>query len=89
MDALYKLVDAKNITEKTKIDLSYQLVKNISKTPYYKTCLKHYLNTNVRSNFYYITPQQWDIALFLPVESFQNASKRKVFADSVKALNGY
>lgn len=88
MDALYDLIESKTITEKTKMQLSYQLVKNVSNTPYYKTCLKHYLNTHVRSNFYYVSPQQWDIALFLPVESFQNASKRKVFADSAKALNG-
>lgn len=88
MDALYTLVDNKNINEKTKMDLSYQLVKNVSKMPYYKPCVKHYLNTNIRSNFYYVAPQQWDIALFLPVEQFQKARKEQVFKDSVKAING-
>jgi len=88
MDALYTLVSDKNITASTKMQLTYNLVRGVSKAPYYKACLKYYLNSHVKSNFYYIDPTKWDIALFLPVESFQKASRAKVFADSIRKVNG-
>jgi hypothetical protein len=30
----------------------------------------------------YIYPSEWDVALFLPLERFQGASKTQVWADS-------
>jgi hypothetical protein len=42
----------------------------------------------MKSQFFYIQPEEWDVALFLPLERFQKASKTKVFADSRKALAG-
>ena len=88
MDALYTVLNDKNLTDKSKIQLTYRVVKGLSGTPYYKTCLKYYLNSHVKSNFYYISPNKWDIALFLPVESFKKASKATVFTESIRKLNG-
>lgn len=83
MDALYSLSTNKKYDETTRIRLSYKILKSAAKLAAYKPCLKRYLNGQVRSKYVYINPSEWDIALFLPVENFKGAGKRKVWSDSM------
>lgn len=89
MDALYTLVvnESRN-DETTRLRLSYQILNSMSKLRYYKPCVKHYLNSNVRSKFVYITPQEWNIALFLPLQRFNKGSIQQVYKDSVDKIRG-
>jgi hypothetical protein len=82
MDALYGLVSDPKLTDSAKINLSYQLLKGLSRYKYFQPCLKRYLYSQFRSKFIYVEPETWDIALFLPTESFQGASNNKVWTDS-------
>lgn len=86
MDALYDLSSNANYDESTKLRLSYDLLSNASKYKNFKPCIKHYLTDQVRSRFLYVYPSEWDIALFLPTERFQGASKQKVWAESKKTI---
>lgn len=86
MDALYDITNNKNFDETTKLRLSYSILNNASRFKYFKPCVKHYLTDHVKSRFLYVYPSEWDIALFLPLERFQKASKSKVFADSRKMV---
>lgn len=86
MDGLYDLTNNERYDERTKLELSYDVLKNASKLKFFKPCVKHYLTDQLRSRFLYIYPSEWDMALFMPLERFQGASKTKVFADSRKAL---
>ena len=40
-----------------------------------------------KSKFVILPANEWDIALFLPTESFQKASKQKVHSDSSKSID--
>jgi len=82
MDALYDITNNQKYDETTKLRLSYDLLNSASKYRFFKPTFKKYLNNHVRSRFVEINPTEWDIALFLPVERFEKASKSQVWKDS-------
>lgn len=86
MDALYEVSNNKRFDESTKLKVSYQVLKSASDMEYFKPCFKRYLTSHVKSRFIYVYPSEFDIALFLPLESFQGANKRTVWKDSKKIL---
>ena len=89
MDGLNTLVvNANKNDETTRIRLSYQILNSMSKLRYYKPCVKHYLNSQVRSKFVYITPEEWNIALFLPLQKFNKGNIQQVYRDSVDKIKG-
>jgi hypothetical protein len=86
MDALYDTATNTRYDESTRLRLNYNILSGAAKYRYFKPCVKHYLTSQLRSRFLYVYPSEWDIALFLPLERFQGASKTKVFADSRKSM---
>lgn len=88
MDALYSLVSNKKYDSSTVLKLSYDVLSRASKFKYFKPCVKHYLNKQVRTNFILISPKQWDIALFLPLQRFAKADAAKIHSDSQQIING-
>jgi hypothetical protein len=86
MDALYEVASNTRYDESTKLQLSYKLLDSSSRFRYFKPCVKHYLTSQMRSKFMYIYPSEWDIALFMPLERFQGASKATVFKDSRRMI---
>ena len=70
MDALLNLVNNNNKDDTTKLLLSYQLLKSVAKVSLFAPCVKHYLNSHVKSRFLWIPASQWEKALFLPLERF-------------------
>lgn len=88
MDALYDTASNDKLDSSTKLRINYNILKGASKFRLFKPCIKHYLSSQVRTDFVYVEPAEWDIALFLPTASFAGASKNKVYADSRKIING-
>ena len=86
MDALYDTATNTRYDESTRLRLNYNILSSAAKFRYFKPCVKHYLTSQLKSRFLYVYPSEWDIALFLPLERFQGASKTKVFADSRKSI---
>lgn len=84
LDALSEFSTNNKYDDKTRIAVSYQMLKGLSSTEAFRPCLKRYLSQHVRSQFLRIDANEWDIAIFLPVESFIGARKQKVFSDSRK-----
>lgn len=82
MDALYTVANNKANDDTTKLRLSYQVLDTASKFRYFKPCVKHYLNNHVKSRFLWVPAEQWDTALFLPLERFVGANKQQVWRDS-------
>lgn len=86
MDGLYDLTNNKKYDETTRINLSYKILNNAAKFRYFKPCVKQYLKSHVESKFLYITPDTWDVALFLPLEKFEKKTKAQVWANSREKL---
>tara|TARA_R110000868_G_scaffold388694_1_gene657730 strand:+ start:88 stop:693 length:606 start_codon:yes stop_codon:yes gene_type:complete len=88
MDEIYKTVTNEKYDETTRTKMSYDLLNGAAQYKEFKPCIKHYLSSQLRSRFIYITPAEWDIALFLPSAKFIGATKQKVYADSRKTIRG-
>ena len=89
MDGLYSLVvNESHNDETTRLRLSYQILNSMSKLRYFRPCVKRYLNSNIRSKFVYITPEEWNIALFLPLQKFNKGTIQQVYKDSVDTIKG-
>lgn len=88
MDNLYPLVNNEKFDETTKIRASYSLLNSAARYKYFKPCVKRYLNDHVRTRFLLIPSNEWDIALFLPLERFQKQTKSVVYKDSREKING-
>ena len=86
MDALYQTASNTRYDESTKLKISYDILNGAAKYQEFRPCVKRYLTSQLRSKFMYIYPSEWDIALFLPTERFQGASKTKVWSDSKKKI---
>lgn len=88
LDFFIDLIDTKEYDELTKMKISYAMLKRSSKNKYIKPTIKHYLYKHIKSKPMKIYPDEWPIALFLPFERFEKASKAKVHRDSMRIING-
>lgn len=88
MDYLYDLTNNDRFNETTKIRASYQLLSSSSRYKYFRPCVKRYLYSHVRSRFLLVPANEWDIALFLPLERFAKSNKNQVYKDSREIING-
>ena len=82
---LDELMDRTNNTKydrSTRMRLTYKLIKGTSKLKWFKPCFKHYLNEHIKSQLLLINPADWEIAIFLPTDSFRKKSKSVVWAQS-------
>ena len=81
MDELKEYATNNKYDATTRLKITYDLLKGFGRAV---PCVKRYLGTNVRSNTVRIDADEWEIAIFLPVERFQKQSKRTVWNDSKK-----
>jgi len=86
MDRLYELASDKKYNEDTRLEMSYKILNGASKYNYFKPTFKHYLFNHVQSRVVEVSSAEWDIALFLPTERFEKASKSTVWKDSRKMI---
>lgn len=86
MDALYTITNNNRYNKTTKLRISYETLKSMSTAKAFEPCVKKYLKKQVRSQFMYINPAEWDIALMMPLQSFSKAGKEVVWSDSKRKL---
>jgi len=79
LDALYDTRTNDKFDLSTKMQLEYQLLKGSSRLRYFKPCFKHYLTKHIQGQFLLVEPQDWEIAIFLPTESFRKLGKTTVW----------
>ena len=82
MDQLKAFANNKAYDETTKLKLTYNMLKGFSKIKRARPTVHRYLTSKVNSKFVLVNADEWEVALFLPVERFKKASKKKVWAHS-------
>jgi len=88
MDNLYGLITNEKYDETTRIRASYSFLNSAAKYKYFTPCIKKYLTSHVRSRFLLIPANEWDIALFLPLQRFAKKGANFVYKDSRATING-
>ena len=86
LDALMDLATNDKYDRSTKMKLSYKLIKSSSKLRWFKPCFKHYLSEHIKSKLLLIEPQDWEIAIFLPTDSFRKKQADTVWSESRRKL---
>jgi len=84
MDALLDLENNAKLQKNIRLNISYNILKSTIKSPYYKYAIKKYLFKHVRSKLIKINHEEWPVAAFLPVHSFQKKTAFQVWADTRK-----
>lgn len=85
-DSLLDLKNNPRKTENTKLKLSYDILKGVSKYKWFAPAFKRYLFKQLRSDMVEVPYEYWDKALFLPVQSFKKANNSKVWKDSAEKV---
>lgn len=83
MDKLMDLATDKKLNKNTKLKLTYGVLRAATKYKEVKPCIKRYLYGHVETKFLYISPTEWERAIFLPVERFVGKNKSGVWDDSI------
>ena len=84
-DALWPLRDNDpGTTDDRLIQLqaTYDLLVSASKYKMFRPCIKRYIISRVNSPLLKVGASEWDVALFLPVESFVKEAKHTVWSES-------
>ena len=84
LDTLMDITNNDKYDRTTKMRLKYQVMKSAKKMRFFKPCFKHYLSKHIKSRLLLIEPADWEIAIFLPTESFRKVSKDSVWKESRK-----
>ena len=79
MDNLNQYASNNKYDKTTRLELSYRLLKRYGRAV---PCVKRYLGDRIVSQTVRIDADEWEIAIFLPVERFQKASNGEVWKDS-------
>ena len=66
--------------------VNYSILSNVSKLRYYKPCLKYYLNSQIRTRMVHVEVDDWESALFLPLQQFKKKPESTVYKDSLRQI---
>ena len=78
-DRLLDYTTNKKYNESTRFRLSYDMLNSTAKLRAFAPCFKHYLYDHVSSKTVEVLPPEWEIALFLPTDSFEKESNSSVW----------
>ena len=82
MDQLKAFATNKLYDETTRLKLRYNMLEGFTKIKRARPTVHRYLLSKIRSKFVLVNADEWEVALFLPVERFKKANKKKVWAHS-------
>ena len=82
LDKLMQTIKGKELNERTRLRLRYDLLSAAKKYREFAPCFKHYLTAHIPSRIVQVPADQWDIAIFLPTEHFSGATKQTVWRES-------
>lgn len=87
-DALYSryVVGAAGNPLRTQLRITYDILDGVSKYKAFRPALKRYDVKHIRTPLLQVGAQDWDIALFLPVEMFAKSSRTNVWRESEQEI---
>lgn len=88
LDKLMVVANKDEFDEKTRFRLNYNIVSSGKRFKEFKPCFKHYLFDHIDSRIMMVPSQEWETAIFLPTERFENASKKQVWKQSKNKILG-
>jgi hypothetical protein len=69
-----------------RLRISYEMLDASRRYKEFRPCVKRYLYSHIRSRILAVEPEEWDIAMYLPVQQFKKATATKVWKESVEEI---
>ena len=69
-----------------RLRITYPMLDASSKFKEFKPCIKQYLYPHIKSRILAVEHNEWDIAVFLPIQQFKKAQPREVWKDSIEEI---
>jgi len=69
-----------------RIRITYSILAASSRYKEFRPCIKKYLYKHVKSRILAVEPQEWDIAMYLPVHQFKKEHASVVWQESVNEI---
>ena len=69
-----------------RIRITYPILDASTRYKEFKPCIKKYLYGHVRSRILAVEPQEWDVALYLPIQQFRKEPAKTVWQESVEQI---
>lgn len=82
LDQIKIYVNDRTLNENARMLLTYNMLRGFKKIKRARPTIHRYLTTQMRSKMVPVSPDEWGMAIFLPVERFRKATKQKVWEDS-------
>jgi hypothetical protein len=70
LDRLHDFINNDKYDDTTRFNLSYSLLSTSRRYRIIEPCIKRYLFQHIMSSLIYIEPDNWETAVFLPVQKF-------------------
>jgi hypothetical protein len=86
LDKLMQYASNNKLNEATRIKYSWALIDGVSRFNGAIPCVKHYLDSHVRSAFREVPSYDWATAMLLPVERFVGATTQQVWTESKRKM---
>jgi hypothetical protein len=80
----FAVVDKSNEIQRMRI--SYDILNASRQFKEFKPCFKKYLTSHVRSKILAVQPNEWEVAVFLPIQQFRKASANQVWQESLQEI---
>jgi len=69
-----------------RLRITYEILKASRRYKEFKPCIKKYLYTHMQSKILAVSPDEWDVAMYLPVHQFKKESAQTVWEESVQQI---
>ena len=86
MKKLLNLAIYNDEDEIKRIRITYQILEASKRYKEFRPCIKRYLYPHIKSRILAVQPNEWDTAIYLPVQQFKKAPANKVWKESVEEI---
>lgn len=69
-----------------RLRVTYELLAMTRRYKEFRPCVKRYLTSHIRSKILTVQPEEWDVAMYLPVHQFRKAPATKVWQESIEEI---
>ena len=80
----FAVVDKNNEIQRMRI--TYDILNASRQFKEFKPCFKKYLIGHVQSKILAVQPNEWEVAVFLPIQQFRKATANQVWQESLQEL---
>ena len=69
-----------------RLRVTYDIISASKRFREFRPCIKKYLNNQIQSKIVAIQPNEWETAIYLPLQQFKKATPQEVWSDSLEEM---